>query len=127
MSAKPKAQPKKNGAKGGGKGKKDKSLTKPSAKSSSKSSAKSGEVSFDHDDGEEEDPDAEYDWGEDEEYVAEEEHVDTVVDHAFVTPYHSHVCAVHDLDDGVMEPMGSIVVSDEVAAKCNIRRALDHR
>ena len=117
-SAKPKAQPKKNGAKGGGKGKKDKSSNKSSAKSSTKSStkssAKSGEVSFENDDAEEEDPDAEYDWGEDEEYVAEEEHVDAVADHAFATPYHSHVCAVHDLDDGEVEPQGSTVIPGEL-------------
>ena len=78
-----------------------------------KSSAKEGEVSFDNDDAEEEDPDAEYDWGEDEEYVAEEEQVETVADHAFATPYHSHVCAVHDVDDGEMEPMGSTLVPGE--------------
>ena len=77
--AKAKAQPKKDGAKGRGKGKKDKpstkSSTKPSttpsskssAKSSTKTSAKSGEVSFDKDDAEGEDPDAEYDWGDEEE------------------------------------------------------------
>ena len=76
--AKAKAQPKKDGAKGKGKGKKDKSSTKSStkpsttpshkssAKSSTKTSAKSGEVSFDNDDAEEEE-DAEYDWGDEEE------------------------------------------------------------
>ena len=67
--AQPKAQPKKKSAKGGGKGKKD----KPSGTSSTKSSAKAGEVSFDNDDAEEEEHDAEFEWGEDEEYVAEEE------------------------------------------------------
>ena len=55
--AQPKAQPKKKSAKGGGKGKKD----EPSVKSSTKSSAKAGEVSFDNDDAEEEDHDAECD------------------------------------------------------------------
>ena len=78
-SAKPKAQPKKNGA--GGKGKKDKpsakSADESSTKSSEKSSAKSGAVSFENEDAEEEDPDAEIEWGEDKEYVAEEEPVDT--------------------------------------------------
>ena len=59
-SAKPKAQPKKKGGKGGGKGKKD----KPSVQSSAKSSAKAGEVCFDNDNVEEEDPEAEYDWDE---------------------------------------------------------------
>ena len=103
--AQPKAQPKKKSAKGGGKGKKD----KPSVKSSTKSSAKAGEVSFDNDDAEEEDHDAECDWDEDEEYVAEEEQGETFADHAFATPYHSHVCVVHDLDDGELEPMGSTV------------------
>ena len=108
-SAKAKAQPKKDGAKGGGKGKKDKSSTKSSdkpstkssAKSSTKTSAKSGEVSFDNEDAEEEDPDAEYDWGEEEEQVEEEqqEQVDTSADHAFATPYHSHVAEVLDLED----------------------------
>ena len=99
--AQPKAQPKKKSAKGGGKGKKD----KPSVKSSTKSSAKAGEVSFDNDDAEEEDHDAECDWDEDEEHVAEEEQGETFADHAFATPYHSHVCVVHDLDDGELEPM----------------------
>ena len=90
-----------------------KSSAKSSAKSSTKTSAKSGEVSFDNDDAEEEDPDAEYDWGENEEYVDEEEqeHADTVGEHAFANPYHSRVCAVHDLDDDEMEPMGSTVIS----------------
>ena len=120
-SAKAKAQPKKDGAKGSGKGKKDKSSTKPStkpstkssAKSSTKTSAKSGEVSFDNDDAEEEDPDAEYNWGEEEECVDEEEQepVDSVADHAFATPYHSHVGAVHDLDDVAAENVESTVVS----------------
>ena len=72
-SAKPKAQPKKKGGKGGGKGKKG----KPSVKSSAKCSAKAGEVSFDNDEVEEEEHDAEYDWDESEEYVAEEEQEDT--------------------------------------------------
>ena len=120
-SAKPKAQPKKNGAKGGGKGKKDKS----SAKCSAKSSAKAGEVSFDNDDVEEEHQDAEYDWDEEEEYVAEEEQVETFADHAFATPYHSHVCAVHDLDDGEMEPMGSTVIPGEVQLDATSEE-LDH-
>ena len=100
--AQPKAQPKKKSAKGGGKGKKD----KPSGTSSTKSSAKAGEVSFDNDDAEEERHDAEYEWGEDGEYVAEEEQAETFADHAFATPYHSHVCVVHNLDDGELEPMG---------------------
>ena len=77
--AKAKAQPKKDGAKGKGKGNKDKSSTKSStkpsttssnkssAKSSTKISAKSGEVSFDNDDAEEEDQDAEHAWGDEEE------------------------------------------------------------
>ena len=117
-SAKPKAQPKKKSAKGGGKGKKDKSSdkssAKPSAKSSAKSSAKAGEVSFDNgDDEEEENPDAEYDWGEEEEDVAEEEQAETFADHAFATPYHSHVCVVHDLDEGALEPIGSPVTPGE--------------
>ena len=112
--AKPKAQPKKNGAKAGGKGKKDKSSAKSSTKSSAKSSAKAGEVSFDNDDGEEENPDAEYDWGEEEEDVAKEEQVETFADHACATPYHSHVCAVHDLDDGGLEPMGSTAIPGEL-------------
>ena len=116
-SAKAKAQPKKDGAKGGGKGKKDKpvtkSRTKSSVRSSTKTSAKSGEVSFDNDDAEEEELNAEYDWGEEEDHVEkeEQEHGDTVADHAFATPYHSHVCAVHDLDDAVTEPMGSTIIS----------------
>ena len=113
-SAKPKAQPKKNGAKGGGKGKKDKSSAKSSTKSSAKPSAKAGEVSFDNDDAEEENLDAEYDWGEEDEDVAEEEQVETFADHAFATPYHSHVCAVHDLDAGGMEPMGSTAIPGEL-------------
>ena len=121
--AKAKAQPKKNGAKGSGKGKKDKSSTKSStkpsntpsnkstAKSSTKTSAKSGEVSFDKDDAEEEDPDAEYDWGEEKEQVEEEqqEHVDTDADHAFATPYHSHVGEVHGTEDVDVQPVGSVV------------------
>ena len=120
-SAKAKAQPKKDGAKGSGKGKKDKSSTKPStkpstkssAKSSTKTSAKSGEVSFDNDDAEEEDPDAEYTWGEEEECVEEEqqEPVDLVADHAFATPYHSHVGEVHDSDDVAEANVESTVVS----------------
>ena len=103
-SAKPKAQPKKKGGKGGGKGKKD----KPSVKSSAKSSAKAGEVSFDNDDAEEEEEhDAEYDWDETEEYVAEEEQEDTFAEFAFATAYHSHVCEVCDPDDGeFVAPMG---------------------
>ena len=108
--AQPKAQPKKKSAKGGGKGKKD----KPSGTSSTKSSAKAGEVSFDNDDAEEEEHDAEYEWGEDEEYIAEEEQVETLADHAFATPYHSHVCVVRDLEDGEPEPMGSTVAPGEL-------------
>ena len=92
----------------------NKPSAKFSAKSSTKTSAKSGEVSFDNDDAEEEEPNAEYDWGEEEEYVEEEEqeHVDTVADHAFATPYHSHVCAVHDTDDAeraLWDPRSSLV------------------
>ena len=64
--AKPKAQPKKKGGKEGGKGKKG----KPSVKSSAKSSAKAGEVSFDNEDAEEEDPEAECDWDEEDIAVA---------------------------------------------------------
>ena len=123
-SAKPKAQPKKKSAKGGGKGKKD----KPSVKSSTKSSAKAGDVSFDNDDAEEEDHDAEYDWDEDEEYVAEEEQGETFADHAFATPYHSHVCAVHDLDDGELERIGSTVTPGEPQkAKANRHITQVHR
>ena len=70
-----------------------------------RSPLKAGEVSFDDDDAEEEDPDAEYDWVEE-----EEEHVETVADHAFATPYHSHVCAVHERHDGERDPMNSMVV-----------------
>ena len=82
------------------KGKKDKS----SVKSSAKSSAKAGEVSFDNDDAEEEDHDAEYDWDENEEYVAEEH---PLAERAFATAYHSHVCEVCDPDDGELDaPMG---------------------
>ena len=121
-SAKPKAQPKKNGAKGGGKGKKDKSAAKSadksdptlSTKSSAKSSAKSGAVTFKYADAEEEDPEEEIDWGEDEEYAAEEESMDTTADHAFATPYHSHVCVVHDLVDGDRATAGSLAFSDEL-------------
>ena len=83
-------------AKGGGKGKKD----KPSVKSSAKSSAKAGEVSFDNDDAEKEEHDAEYDWDENEACVAEEEQEDTFAERAFATAYHSHVCEVCDPDDG---------------------------
>ena len=102
-SAKSKAQPKKKGGNGGGKGKKD----KPFVKSSAKSSAKAGEVSFDNDDAEEEEHDAEYDWDENEEYVAEEEQEDTFAERAFATAYHSHVCEVCDPDDGEsVAPMG---------------------
>ena len=104
--AKAKAQPKKDGAKGKGKGKKDKSSTKSStkpsttssnkssAKSSTKTSAKSGEVSFEKDDAEEEDPEAEYDWEDEEEEQIDEEQQEQSTrdeDHAFATPYHSHV------------------------------------
>ena len=121
--AKAKAQPKKDGAKGKGKGKKDKSSTKSStkpsttpshkssAKSSTKTSAKSGEVSFDNDDAEEEDPDAEYDWGgEEEEHLEEEQQEQTRkdTDHAFATPYHSHVGEVHDLEEGAVQPVQSM-------------------
>ena len=102
-SAKPKAQPKKKGGKGGGKGKKD----KPSVKSSAKSSAKAGEVSLDNDDAEEEDPEAECDWDEEDNDVAEEEHEDTFAERAFATAYHSHVCEVCDPDDHDTDsPMG---------------------
>ena len=94
-SAKPKAQPKKKGDKGGGKGKKDKSSTKPSGKSS----AKAGEVSFDNDDVEEDEHDAECDWDENEEDVIEEEQEDTFAERAFATAYHSHVCEVCDTED----------------------------
>ena len=122
--AKAKAQPNKDGAKGKGKGKKDKSSTKSptkpsttpssksSAKSSTKTSAKSGEVSFDHDDAEEEDQDAEYDWGDEEEQQVEEEqqeHGTIEDDHAFATPYHSHVGEVHDLEDCDVQPVQSMV------------------
>ena len=62
--------------------------------------AKAGEVSFDNDDAEEEDQNAEYDWDENEEYVAEEEQEDTFAERAFATAYHSHVCEVCDPDDG---------------------------
>ena len=110
--AKAKAQPKKDGAKGKGKGKKDKSSTKSStkpsttssskssAKSSTKTSAKSGEVSFDTADAEEEDLDAEHEWGDEEEEQVEEEQLAHGMDndHAFATPYHSHVGEVHDLE-----------------------------
>ena len=102
--AKAKAQPKKDGAKGKGRGKKDKSSTKSStkpsntsstkssAKSSTKTSAKSGEVSFDNEDAEDEDPDAEHVWGDEEEEVEEEQLEQGMADdHAFATPYHSHV------------------------------------
>ena len=34
--------------------------------------------------------------------------MDTVADHAFATPYHSHVCVAHDLGDGEMDPTGSL-------------------
>ena len=126
--AKAKAQPKKEGAKGKGKGKKDKSSTKSStkpsttpsnkssAKSSTKTSAKSGEVSFDNDDAEEEDPDAEYDWGdEEEEHVDEEqlEHVNMGDEHAFATPYHSHVGEVHELEGDTVQPLPSVVSDAE--------------
>ena len=40
--------------------------------------------------------------------------MDTVADHACATPYHSHVCAVHDLDDGETERIGSTVVPGEL-------------
>ena len=128
--AKAKAQPKKDGAKGKGKGKKDKSSTKPStkpsttpsnkssAKSSTKTSAKSGEVSFDNDDAEEEDPDAEYDWGDEEEAHDEEEqleHVHIDEDQAFATPYHSHVGKVHDFDGDTVPPLHSMVSDAEVS------------
>ena len=124
--AKAKAQPKKDGAKGKGKGKKDKSSTKPSttpsnkssAKSSTKTSAKSGEVSFDNDDAEEEDQDAEYDWGaEEEEHVEEEQlaHVTIDDDQAFATPYHSHVGEVYDLDGDTVPPLHSMVSDAEVS------------
>ena len=102
-SAKPKAQPKKKGGKGGGKGKKD----KPSVKSSAKSSAKAGEVSFDNDDVEEEDQEAECDWDEEEDHVAEEEHEDTFAERAFATAYHSHVCEVCESEEhDFASPMG---------------------
>ena len=56
---------------------------------------------------------AEYDWGEEEEHVDEEEQeqVDTVADHAFATPYHSHVGEVHDLEDVATQPVESTVTS----------------
>ena len=125
--AKAKAQPKKDGAKGKGSGKNDKSSTKSStkpyttpsnkssAKSSTKTSAKSGEVSFDNDDAEEEDQHAEYDWGDEEEEQVEEEqqeHVHIDEDHAFATPYHSHVGEVHDLEDGEAQSVQSMVSGD---------------
>ena len=121
--AKAKAQPKKDGAKGKGKGKKDKSSTKSStkpsstssnkssAKSSTKTSAKSGEVSFDNDDAEEEDQDAEYDWGDEEEEQVEKEQLEhgTIEnEHVFATPYHSHVGEVHDLEGGAVQPVHSM-------------------
>ena len=110
--AKAKAQPKRDGAKGKGKGKKDKSSTKSStkpsttssskssAKSSTKTSAKPGEVSFDTADAEEEDLDAEHEWGDEEEEQVEEEQLEHGMndDDAFATPYWSHVGEVHDLE-----------------------------
>ena len=121
--AKAKAQPKKDGAKGKGKGNKDKSSTKSStkpsttssnkssAKSSTKTSAKSGEVSFDNDDAEEEDQDAEHAWGDEEEEQVEEEQLEQGTgdtDHAFATPYHSHVGEVHDLEGDAVQPVHSM-------------------
>ena len=120
--AKAKAQPKKDGAKGKGKGKKDKSSTKSStkpsntssnkssAKSSTKTSAKSGEVSFDTEDAEEEDPDAEHAWGDEEEEQVEEEQLEQGMadDHAFATPYHSHVGEVHDFEGDAVRTVHSV-------------------
>ena len=104
--AQPKAQPKKKSAKGGGKGKKD----KPSVKSSTKSSAKAGEVSFDNDDAEEEDHDAECDWDEDEEYVAQRSKERQLL----TTPLRPLTILMSvlymNLDDGELEPMGSTVI-----------------
>ena len=128
--AKAKAQPKKDGAKGKGKGKKDKSSTKSStkpsttpsnkssAKSSTKTSAKSGEVSFDNDDAEEEDPDAEYDWGDEEEEQVEEEqleHVNISDEQAFATPYHSHVGEVRDSEGDTVPPVHSVAPDAEAS------------
>ena len=120
--AKAKAQPKKDGAKGKGKGKKDKSSTKTStkpsntssnkssAKSSTKTSAKSGEVSFDNEDAEDEDPDAEHPWGDEEEEQVEEEQLeqDMADDHAFATPYHSHVGEVYDFEGDAVQTVHSL-------------------
>ena len=75
-------------------------------------------MSFDNDDAEEEDPDAEYDWGdEEEEHVEEEqlEHVNIDDDQAFATPYHSHVGEVHDLDGDTVPPLHSMVSDAEVS------------
>ena len=62
---------------------------------------------LEHDDAEEEEHDAEYDWDENEECVGEEEQEDTFAERAFATAYHSHVCEVCDPDDGELAaPMG---------------------
>ena len=55
--------------------------------------------------------DAEPDWGEEDEHVEEEEqdHGDTLADHAFATPYCSHVGAVPDLDTVAPAPGESTV------------------
>ena len=128
---KAKAQPKKDGAKGKGKGKKDKSSTKSStkpsttssnkssAKSSTKTSAKSGEVSFDNEDAEDEDPDAEQVWGDEEEEQVEEEQLEQGMadDHAFATPYHSHVGEVHDLEGDAVQPVHSLDSDGQVTSE----------
>ena len=57
----------------------------------------------------------------------EQEHGDTVNDHAFASPYHSHVGAVHDLDDVTDRPCGLHRDLWSTAAGNSIRGELDHR
>ena len=68
-------------------------------------------MSFDNDDPEEEDQDAEHAWGDEEEEQVEEEQLEQDtgdMDHAFATPYHSHVGEVHDLEGDAVQPVHSM-------------------
>ena len=62
---------------------------------------------------------AEYDWEEEEVDQDEEQQLeqeDTENDHAFATPYHSHVGEALDLDEDTVPPLHSMVSDTEVSA-----------
>ena len=51
--------------------------------------------------------------------MEQQEPVDTVADHAFATPYHSHVGEVHDLGDVAAEPAVSTIDSDRLQLRAS--------